>query len=75
MRARRNARQSRADPRLVDEERSPVVERGVRAESDVEQLVGRLRAFLTWLVRTGPVEGVTLSELRRSFDAEARRPE
>lgn len=46
-----------------------------RTESDVGHLVGRLRDFLTWLVRTGPVEGVTLSELRKSFDPEVRRPQ
>jgi hypothetical protein len=32
-------------------------------EAAVHRFVAKLRAFLTWLRRTGPVEGVTLSEL------------
>jgi len=32
-------------------------------EAAVQRLVQKIRAFLTWLKKTGPVEGVTLSEL------------
>jgi hypothetical protein len=32
-------------------------------ERAVDSLVDKIRKFLSWLVRTGPVEGVTLSEL------------
>lgn len=34
-------------------------------EAAVAALVAKIRAFLTWLVQTGPVEGVTLSGLYR----------
>ncbi|MFZ5448733.1 MAG: hypothetical protein ACOZFS_08885 [Thermodesulfobacteriota bacterium] len=33
-------------------------------EAAVEKFVGKIRRFLTWLVQAGPVEGVTLAELR-----------
>jgi hypothetical protein len=33
-------------------------------ETAVEGFVGKIQTFLAWLVRTGPVEGVTLAELR-----------
>jgi len=33
-------------------------------EAAVRRLVDKLRAFLTWLMKTGPVEGVTLSGLK-----------
>ncbi|MEJ2672735.1 MAG: hypothetical protein P8168_11165 [Deltaproteobacteria bacterium] len=33
-------------------------------EVAVKRFVGKIRAFLTWLVQTGPVEGVTLKELQ-----------
>ena len=36
-------------------------------EAAVQRLVAKLRAFLTWLVQSGPVEGVTLSRLYREF--------
>jgi len=32
-------------------------------EAAVNRFVGKIRTFLTWLVRTGPVEGVTLAAL------------
>jgi hypothetical protein len=32
-------------------------------EEAVHRLVGRIRGFLTWLRASGPVQGVTLSEL------------
>jgi hypothetical protein len=32
-------------------------------EKAVNSLVNKIRKFLSWLVRTGPVEGVTLSQL------------
>lgn len=35
-------------------------------EAAVRRLTGKLRAFLAWLVATGPVTGVTLAELARS---------
>jgi hypothetical protein len=35
-------------------------------EAAVRRFVGKIRTFLTWLERTGPVESVTLAELRDS---------
>jgi hypothetical protein len=35
----------------------------VPTEAAVDKLVSKIRAFLTWLQKTGPVQGVTLSEL------------
>jgi hypothetical protein len=32
-------------------------------ETAVNRFVGKIRGFLTWLVKTGPVQGVTLSDL------------
>jgi hypothetical protein len=32
-------------------------------ETAVDRFVGKIRRFLTWLVQTGPVQGVTLAEL------------
>ncbi len=32
-------------------------------EATVERLIAKIRAFMTWLKKTGPVEGITLSEL------------
>lgn len=46
-----------------------------RTESDVSRLVDKIRAFLAWLVRTGPVRGMTLEELRAFFDARLLRPQ
>ena len=34
-----------------------------KTEAAVTQLTDKIRAFLTWLLKTGPVEGVTLSQL------------
>lgn len=36
-------------------------------EATVHRFVGKIRTFLTWLVQTGPVEGVTLSDLRKDW--------
>jgi hypothetical protein len=33
-------------------------------EAAVHRFVGKIRTFLTWLMQSGPVEGVTLAELR-----------
>jgi hypothetical protein len=33
-------------------------------EASVSRFVKKIRTFLTWLVKTGPVQGVTLAELR-----------
>ncbi|MBI4643887.1 MAG: hypothetical protein HY743_09270, partial [Deltaproteobacteria bacterium] len=35
----------------------------IPTEAAVERLVQKIRSFLTWLKKTGPVQGVTLSEL------------
>ncbi len=40
-------------------------------EAAVNRFVAKIRAFLTWLVRTGPVEGVTLSEIRKGWKSPA----
>ena len=34
-----------------------------KTEAAVTRLTDKIRAFLTWLLKTGPVEGVTLSQL------------
>jgi hypothetical protein len=34
-----------------------------RTEAAVDRFVHKIRTFLTWLVKTGPVEGVTLAAL------------
>ena len=36
---------------------------GYRTEAAVRRLVKKIGTFMEWLVRTGPVHGVTLSEL------------
>jgi len=38
-------------------------------EAAVARLVAKIRAFLTWLKATGPVQGVTLSELYEGLPA------
>ena len=45
-------------------ELKPGASRLFPTEVAVERFVGKIRTFLTWLVQTGPVEGVTLAELR-----------
>ena len=44
-------------------ELKPGASRLFPTEAAVQQFVGKIRTFLTWLRRTGPVEGVTLAEL------------
>ena len=36
-------------------------------EAAVAALVAKIRAFLTWLLKSGPVEGITLSGLYREY--------
>lgn len=50
-------------------ELQPGASRHFPTEAAVTRLVGKIRAFLTWLVKTGPVEGVTLSDLRAIYGA------
>jgi hypothetical protein len=45
-------------------ELKPGASRLFPTETAVQQFVGKIRTFLTWLLGTGPVEGVTLAELR-----------
>jgi hypothetical protein len=40
-------------------------------EEAVAGLVGKIRAFLTWLVKTGPVQGVTLEGLYGAYTSRA----
>ena len=44
-------------------ELKPGASRLFPTEAAVNRFVAKIRAFLTWLVQTGPVEGVTLAEL------------
>ena len=44
-------------------ELQPGASRLFPTEAAVSRFVGKIRTFLTWLVETGPVEGVTLAEL------------
>jgi hypothetical protein len=48
-------------------ELQPGASRLFPTEEKVGRLVAKLRAFLTWLVRQGPVQGLTLSELYREY--------
>jgi hypothetical protein len=48
---------------LHSSELAPGMTPAFHREADVERLVRKIRAFLEWLTRTGPVHGVTLSEL------------
>jgi hypothetical protein len=48
---------------LHSSELKPGATPSFRTERAVNSLVEKIRIFLKWLVRTGPVEGVTLSEL------------
>jgi len=43
-------------------------------EAAVRRFVAKIRTFLTWLVKTGPVQGVTLAELRQDW-RQAGNPE
>lgn len=52
---------------LHSSELKPGASKHSPTEEDVSRLVRKLRHFLTWLVRTGPVEGVTLGELYRLY--------
>jgi hypothetical protein len=36
-------------------------------EAAVNRLVGKIRTFLTWLAKTGPIQGVTLAELEKDW--------
>ncbi len=45
-------------------ELKPGASRLFPTEAAVQQFVGKIRTFLTWLMRTGPVQGVTLAELQ-----------
>jgi hypothetical protein len=45
-------------------ELKPGASRLFPTEAAVQQFVGKIRMFLTWLMQTGPVQGVTLAELR-----------
>lgn len=44
-------------------ELKPGASRLFHSEAAVSRFVDKIRTFLTWLVQTGPVEGVTLTEL------------
>lgn len=48
-------------------ELQPGASRLFPTEQAVGRFVAKIRAFLTWLVKTGPVEGVTLSGLFREY--------
>ena len=43
-------------------------------EAAVNRFVDKIRTFLTWLVKTGPVEGVTLAALGEDW-RQADRPD
>jgi hypothetical protein len=45
-------------------ELKPGASRLFPTEAAVQRFVGKIRTFLTWLMQTGPVEGVTLAELQ-----------
>jgi hypothetical protein len=54
-------------------ELKPGASRLFPTEAAVSRFVAKIRTFLTWLVKTSPVEGVTLAELREDW-REARQP-
>jgi hypothetical protein len=54
-------------------ELKPGASRLFPTEPAVAAFVAKIRAFLTWLVKTGPVEGVTLSELYQERDQQKGR--
>ena len=49
-------------------ELKPGASRLFPTETAVQRFVAKIRAFLNWLVQTGPVEGVRLSDLRGDGD-------
>jgi hypothetical protein len=49
-------------------ELKPGASRLFPTETAVQRFVGKIRTFLTWLMQTGPVEGVRLSDLREDGD-------
>ena len=51
-------------------ELQPGASRLFPTEAAVSRFVDKIRTFLTWLVETGPVEGVTLAELGKDWDDE-----
>ena len=56
-------------------ELKPGASRLFPTEIAVQRFVGKIRTFLTWLVQTGPVEGVRLSDLREDGDDLVGKPE
>jgi hypothetical protein len=48
-------------------ELQPGASRLFPTEQAVGRFVAKIRAFLTWLLRSGPVEGITLSDLYRDY--------
>ena len=48
-------------------ELQPGASRLFPTEAAVSRFVAKIRSFLTWLVKTGPVSGVTLGELGESW--------
>lgn len=54
-------------------ELKPGASRLFPTETAVDRFVGKIRTFLTWLVQTGPVQGVRLSDLRQDGET-GRRP-
>jgi hypothetical protein len=49
-------------------ELKPGASRLFPTENAVNRFVGKIRRFLKWLVQTGPVQGVTFSDLARDWD-------
>ncbi|MFA5110705.1 MAG: hypothetical protein WC443_04805 [Desulfobaccales bacterium] len=49
-------------------ELQPGASRLFPTEAAVNRFLAKMRAFLTWLVQTGPVQGVTLSEVRQDWE-------
>ena len=56
-------------------ELKPGASRLFPTEAAVSRFVDKIRTFLTWLVQTGPVEGVTLSELGEDWQRTATKPD
>jgi len=59
---------------LHSSELQPGATRLFPTEAAVSRFLAKLRTFLTWLVRTGPVQGVTLAELRQDW-RQVEKPE
>ena len=51
----------------LSEQREREASRLFPTEAAVSRFVAKIRSFLTWLVKTGPVSGVTLGELGESW--------